>query len=187
MDQNTRPEPSRARDLLPDGDALIAVHIVQDPPAAFRDSPPPSDLLGRIQRLVLDVSDEGLDVALKVPNHVGAQPARAIADIAREVGADLIIVGTRGYSPIHGAVVGSVAQALLHLAPCPVLAVPPVDRPAGRRRQLRCLNPRSESENPCLSSFSLTSRYSPPPRKSDRNCVGLVRRRPRRRLSSSSS
>jgi nucleotide-binding universal stress UspA family protein len=124
---------ARAKDLLPDGDALIAVHIVQDPPAPLRDSQTPSDLVGRIQRLVLDVSDEGLDVALKVANHVDAQPARAIADIAREVGADLIVVGTRGYSPIHGAFMGSVAQALLHLAPCPVLAVPPVEQSTERR------------------------------------------------------
>ena len=51
---------ARARDILPDGDALIAVHIVQDSPPSLPDSPTPSDLLGRIQRLVLDVSDQGL-------------------------------------------------------------------------------------------------------------------------------
>ena len=135
---------ARARDILPDGDALIAVHIVQDSPPPLPDSPTPSDLLGRIQRLVLDVSDQGLDGALKVANHVDAQPARAIADIAREVGADLIIVGTRGYSPMHGAFVGSVAQALLHLAPCPVLAVPPVEQPAGGRAAAATVTEASE-------------------------------------------
>ena len=124
---------ARARSLLRDGATVIAVHIVQDSPPPLPGSPTPSDLLGRIQRLVLDVSDEGLEVALKVANHVDAQPARAIADIAREVGADLIIVGTRGYSPMHGVFAGSVTQALLHLAPCPVLAVPPLAQSTERR------------------------------------------------------
>jgi hypothetical protein len=46
---------------------------------------------------------------------------------------------------------------------------------------------RREPETLAPGSSSLTSRYSPPPRKSERNCVGLVRRRPRSRLSSFSS
>ena len=78
---------------------------------------------------MLDLSDEGLEIALKVTDYVGSQPARAIANIAREVDADVIIVGTRGYSPVHGAFVGTVTQNPLHVAPCPVLTVPPIERP----------------------------------------------------------
>lgn len=48
-----------------------------------------------------------------------------IASVAREIDADLIVIGTRGHSPIAGALLGSVTQRLLHIAPCPVLAVPP--------------------------------------------------------------
>ncbi len=36
----------------------------------------------------------------------------------------MIVVGTRGRSPLAGLLAGSVAQRLLHVAPCPVLAVP---------------------------------------------------------------
>ena len=47
-----------------------------------------------------------------------------IADAAREVDADVIVVGTRGHAPIAGLLLGSVTQRLLHIAPCPVLSVP---------------------------------------------------------------
>ena len=52
-------------------------------------------------------------------------PAHAIADAAKEVGADLIVVGTRGHTALGGLLLGSVTNRLLHIAPCPVLAVPP--------------------------------------------------------------
>jgi nucleotide-binding universal stress UspA family protein len=52
--------------------------------------------------------------------------ADRIAEIAADSRADLIVVGTRGHSTIGGLVLGSVTQRLLHVASCPVLAVPPV-------------------------------------------------------------
>jgi nucleotide-binding universal stress UspA family protein len=54
----------------------------------------------------------------------GTNAARVVADIAHEDDADVIVVGTRGHSPLVGALVGSVTQRLLHIAPCPVIAVP---------------------------------------------------------------
>jgi len=54
-------------------------------------------------------------------------PAHQIADVAQKLGADVIVVGTRGHSSFGGFLSGSVTQRLLHLAHCPVLAVPPPD------------------------------------------------------------
>ena len=51
--------------------------------------------------------------------------AHTIAEEAKEAGADLIVVGTRGHTALAGLLLGSVTQRLLHIAPCPVLAVPP--------------------------------------------------------------
>jgi nucleotide-binding universal stress UspA family protein len=50
--------------------------------------------------------------------------AQMIADAARDFRADVIVVGTRGHTAIGGLLLGSVTQRLLHIATCPVLAIP---------------------------------------------------------------
>ena len=50
--------------------------------------------------------------------------AHMIADVARGFGADVVVVGTRGHTAIGGLLLGSVTQRLLHIATCPVLAIP---------------------------------------------------------------
>jgi hypothetical protein len=71
-------------------------------------------------------------------NHIGPQAAHEIADVADEVGADLIVVvGTGGYGPNAGLVLGSVTLRLLHVAACPVLAGASC-RATRRRARRRC-------------------------------------------------
>ena len=50
-----------------------------------------------------------------------AQAGKAIADAAAKVGADLIVMGSKGRSRLAGAVLGSVAGSVVHDASCPVL------------------------------------------------------------------
>lgn len=54
--------------------------------------------------------------------HVGL-PAPVIVNVAGEIGADLVVMGTHGRSGIAGLVLGSVANHVLQQAPCPVLLV----------------------------------------------------------------
>lgn len=51
------------------------------------------------------------------------QPAAAILSAARRIGADLIIMGSRGAGSVGRRIVGSVARSVLNDAPCPVLVV----------------------------------------------------------------
>lgn len=54
----------------------------------------------------------------------GLPAAREIAQYAATHGADLIVVGTHGYGPVRRLVLGSVADRVIRMAPCPVLTVP---------------------------------------------------------------
>lgn len=54
-------------------------------------------------------------------------PADAVIDVATERGASLIVIGTRGETPLMGAILGSTAYKLLHRSPIPVLVVPAPD------------------------------------------------------------
>ena len=58
---------------------------------------------------------------------VSAKPADAILDVAKDVGAGLIAVGTVGENPITGALLGSVVLRLIQRSSLPMLVVPATD------------------------------------------------------------
>jgi len=82
------------------------------------------DVQAHLRQLASDLSEEGINASLEIKGDVGAYPAHEVVDVARRVGADLIIAGTRGHTAIGGLLLGSVTNRLLHIAPCPVLVVP---------------------------------------------------------------
>ncbi len=81
----------------------------------------------KVQRQVSELSGDGLHATLEMDKSKVGGAAHVIADIAAREQADLIVVGTRGHTVLGGLLLGSVTQRLLHIAPCPVLAVPARD------------------------------------------------------------
>jgi universal stress protein A len=71
-----------------------------------------------------DRRELGAMAVLRVSN----SPADAIVEYAKEAGADVIVVGTHGRKALAHFVLGSVAERVVRLAPCPVLTVRPAER-----------------------------------------------------------
>jgi nucleotide-binding universal stress UspA family protein len=111
-----------------DGAKLIAVHseeLMQARGAKMPVLADEEDLEAKIRRQVDELRTDGIDATFQLITGVADHTATMIADVARDAVADVIVTGTRGHGPVAGALVGSVTQRLLHIAPCPVLAVPP--------------------------------------------------------------
>lgn len=69
---------------------------------------------------------EGMTLAIddvQVTAHAleSLDPARTLSDHAD--GADMLVLGTRGRSPLRGLLLGSVSQACAHRAHCPVVII----------------------------------------------------------------
>ena len=69
--------------------------------------------------LVEELGEEGADRV--DPMVVEDAPVRALLDTATP--ADLIVVGSRGYGSIKGALLGSVSRQVVHYSPCPITIV----------------------------------------------------------------
>lgn len=54
-----------------------------------------------------------------LPGH----PVRDIVDLSARMKVDLLVVGARGHSALYERMIGSRADRIAHLAPCPVLVV----------------------------------------------------------------
>jgi nucleotide-binding universal stress UspA family protein len=85
-----------------------------------------TELLEKIEAQVEEIRKGGVAAKLELAASTTHTPAHFVAEVAKQVTADVIVVGTRGHGPLAGALLGSVAQHLLHDAPCPVLAIPPL-------------------------------------------------------------
>jgi nucleotide-binding universal stress UspA family protein len=107
------------------GGRLVAAHCDQrlnGRAMAWPALPDEEDRRIKIRRQVDELQADGVDIDLVIRrSHHDA--ADVIAEIATELGADVIVCGTRGLGAVSAAFVGSVGQRLLRVAPCPVLVV----------------------------------------------------------------
>lgn len=75
-------------------------------------------VMGEAKRLV---ETDGGEAAFRL---VAKRAPEAILDVADELDARLIVVGSHGEAPLKGAILGSTPYRLLHQADRPVLVVP---------------------------------------------------------------
>lgn len=123
---STRALPHAVELAKASGGKIVIAHV-DERLAAKGDIPGPREEEAHktVRSQLEQIQGEGVDATLETRTLVLGGPGHAIAQIADEVDADLIVVGTRGHSSVPGLVLGSVAHRLIHVAHRPVLAVPP--------------------------------------------------------------
>jgi nucleotide-binding universal stress UspA family protein len=89
----------------------------------------PQKLVDRLEReaaaLMQEVKAAGAEYGVPLMTRVesGVSPAEKILDVAKEIKADLIVVGHRGKTNLEKFIIGSVASSLVTHSPCSVLVV----------------------------------------------------------------
>jgi nucleotide-binding universal stress UspA family protein len=113
-----------------DGAELHLVHVVEkliSGRASGMDTFVNEDeIKAKIERQAKAIAGENdLTTSVRVVGALGDRIGDRIAEVAQDADAGLIVVGTRGHGALGSFVLGSVTQRLLHVSPCPVLAIPP--------------------------------------------------------------
>jgi len=77
--------------------------------------------LAKLNEVATDISSEHgivVDTIIKT-----GSPSVVITEVAEEIGASLVVMGTHGYGPLDNIVIGSVALKVLTKGVCPTLAI----------------------------------------------------------------
>ncbi|GAB3261887.1 universal stress protein [Kineosporia babensis] len=113
-----------SRDL---GSELTVVHVAQlvtGRAGTTRRAAQDEELVERLQQSVAKLLAEGVKTQLMTPTTYQDGPAFAIAEVADQVDADVILIGSRGESSGAQAVLGEVPVQLLQSAYRPVMVIP---------------------------------------------------------------
>ncbi|HEX2153448.1 MAG TPA: universal stress protein [Acidimicrobiia bacterium] len=114
------------------GARLLLATVVRPPEGwwGIGGAPPPPDAFSAAvvegRRRILDQAEAALDlegVDYDTIEEVG-DPASQLSELCRSESADLLVIGRRGAGLVERIVLGSVADRVAHVAPCPVLTIP---------------------------------------------------------------
>jgi nucleotide-binding universal stress UspA family protein len=113
--------------LARDHDArLVVLHVGREPVIAPVEGAVPTDPEQYHQELTTalhHIRAEAPKVRLEHWLTFAADPAGEIVQVARQVEADLIVMGTHGRTGLRRLVMGSVAEQVVRRAPCPVVTL----------------------------------------------------------------
>jgi nucleotide-binding universal stress UspA family protein len=87
--------------------------------------PPDADGIDPLHAGLAGIVDEYPDVKLRRETRHSRSPAHALATLADDLRAGLIVVGSRGIGGFRGLLMGGTCRALVDHAPCPLLVIPP--------------------------------------------------------------
>jgi nucleotide-binding universal stress UspA family protein len=102
---------------------LMATSVAEYYPAGFPEMQMEVEAVARTRVEDLVTAEDRAKLSAVAIVRTSAAPAAAIVEYAKEVGADLIAIGTHGRGMVSRLLMGSVAERVVRLAPCPVLTV----------------------------------------------------------------
>ena len=103
---------------------ITAVHVLHNSPSV-------ADALGplirdedtaQIERMLLEIQSADDRVPVQIRMLTG-NPAAEVIRLARQESFDLVVMGTHGRTGLSRVALGSVAEQVVRVAPCPVLTV----------------------------------------------------------------
>ncbi|QIN80378.1 universal stress protein [Rubrobacter marinus] len=108
------------------GSELHVVHVGEFLPTYFAYTEEEPAELRQRAREILDGALRGIEEGggTVAEGHLRlGRPAEEIINLAEEVGAGVVVVGSRGLGALRRAVLGSVSESVVRYAPCPVFVV----------------------------------------------------------------
>lgn len=129
IDEDDEPVSRKALELKKMNNSAISIVHAVEIPTGYGDSyemPVVSQwqkdleasLMGRLESLAEKIDVDKGNIHLKI-----GPPKNLILEVAQEIGADLIVVGSHGRHGLSLMLLGSTSTAVLHGAKCDVLAV----------------------------------------------------------------
>lgn len=83
------------------------------------------ELMKEATTKLTDLKARAVALGISVRSYVATGiPSEEVLTVARTEGAELIVVGTRGKTGLEHILLGSTAERIIRMAPCPVLTVP---------------------------------------------------------------
>jgi nucleotide-binding universal stress UspA family protein len=105
---------------------LHLLHVLKPPPPEPVNTLHVATVVDQTKDLLKELARDLPSTVSRVVIHVRMGDAEVeIAQLASDLESDLIVVGTHGYKGIDRILLGSVAEALVRNAPCPVLTYRP--------------------------------------------------------------
>lgn len=128
----TRSVAAQAIDMLGRGNSYTLARVIQSPvgidplPMAFTQR---VDVIAATNEAIVDDAERDVDdtiakLGVKAKRQVIAgTPGPALAELAKDGGFDLIVVGSHGSGVLKRMLLGSTSHFLVQHAPCPVLVI----------------------------------------------------------------
>jgi nucleotide-binding universal stress UspA family protein len=109
--------------LLHIAENLMATSVAEYYPAGFPEMQLEVEAAARTRLEALVTAEDRAQLKAVALVRTSAAPAAAIVEYAKEASIDLIVIGTHGRGMVSRLLMGSVAERVVRMAPCPVLTV----------------------------------------------------------------